>query len=67
MLEDESNEDFVIDILYDVVNAALDVVHNKIIQSRIIPYTVDAARELIIHAIEVMYSKLIHLNKSRLV
>ena len=53
LLDEETEEDFITDILQEVVSSALDSIYHKIVQSRVIPYTVNAARELLLETIEV--------------
>ena len=53
LLEDENEEDFMVDILQDVITSALDTIYDKLIASRVIPYCVEAAKELIVDVIEV--------------
>lgn len=53
MLDEETEEDFVSDILQEVVTSALDQIYFKIIEKRLIPYTVKAAKDLLLEVIEV--------------
>ena len=53
MVDEETEEDFVSDILQEVVSSALDQIYYKIIEQRIIPYTVNAAKDLLLEVIEV--------------
>ena len=53
LLDEETEEDFITDILQEVVSNALDSIYHKIVQSKVIPYTVNAARELLLETIEV--------------
>jgi len=52
MVDEETEEDFVSDILQEVVASALDQIYYKIIEQRIIPYTVNAAKDLLLEVIE---------------
>ena len=60
ILDEETTEDFVSDILQEVVSDSLDQIYYKIIGERIIPYTVDVAKNLLLEVIEVSS---IYLNK----
>lgn len=53
MLDEETEEDFVSDILQEVVTSALDQIYYKIIEQRIIPYSVNAAKDLLLEIVEV--------------
>ena len=53
MVDEEEHEDVVIGILDDIIDSVLDVVYDRYIQSRLVPYTVQTARDLIIQTIEV--------------
>ena len=55
MVEEEDGEEFVIDIVNDIVQSTLDVIYDKYIQQQTLPYTVDAAREMILQFVEVQY------------
>ena len=59
MLDEETEEDFVFDILQEVVITALDQIYSKIIEERIIPFTVNAAKDLLLEIVEVNGSDLI--------
>jgi len=52
MVDEEEHEDVVIGILDDIIDSVLDVVYDRYIQSRLVPYTVQTARDLIIQTIE---------------
>ena len=53
MVGEEDGEEFVTDVVQDIVQATLDVIYEKYIQQQTLPYTVDAARELILQIVEV--------------
>lgn len=55
MLDEETEEDFISDILQETVTSALDQIYYKIIEKQIIPYSVNAARELLLDVIEVRF------------
>ena len=55
MVEEEDGEEFVIDIVNDIVQSTLDVIYDKYIQQQTLPYTVDAARDMILQFVEVQY------------
>ena len=53
MLDEETEEDFISDILQEVVTSALDQIYYKVIEQRIIPYSVNAAKDLLLEVVEV--------------
>ena len=57
MVGEEDGEEFVTDVVQDIVQATLDVIYEKYIQQQTLPYTVDAARELILQIVEVFIWK----------
>lgn len=52
MVAEEDGEEFVTDVVQDIVQATLDVIYEKYIQQQTLPYSVDAARELILQIVE---------------
>lgn len=52
LLEDESSEDFIFDIVEEVVGNACNIIYDKIIEQRVQPYTVSAARKMILDIIQ---------------
>ena len=53
MVTKEDGEEFVVDVVKDIVQATLDVIYKKYIQQQTLTYTVDAAREMILQIVEV--------------
>ncbi|XP_022104755.1 uncharacterized protein LOC110986833 [Acanthaster planci] len=52
LLDKEDGEDFIVDIVGDIVNSALHVIHENYIQRQLYPYTVTQARDAILQIIE---------------
>ena len=65
MIETESSQDFVLDLLDEIIDSTVQVIHNKYIQSQLQPYSVHAAKDLLLQIIEVKYSNIVNnwLNK----
>ena len=55
MIEDESSQDFVLDLLDEILDCTAQVIHNKYIQSQLQPYSVHAAKDLLLQIIEVKF------------
>lgn len=53
VLEKEDGEEFVIDVVADIVDSAINVIYDNYIQKQLYPYVVDKSRELFLHIIEV--------------
>ena len=53
LLEIEDDENFISEIIDEITESALNQVFDKIIESRVQPHTVLAARELLLDVIEV--------------
>ena len=53
MLENETCDEFVSDIVGDIADVACDIIFKKIISDRIAPYAVFAAKELLLEFVEV--------------
>ena len=55
MVEQEDGEDFVLDIVHEIVESTLAVIYNKYIASQTLPYTIQATKDLLLQIIEVQY------------
>ena len=53
MLDVEDGEEFVFDIVQDIVQSTMDTLHDKYIASQTLPYTVQEARQVLLDIIEV--------------
>lgn len=56
MLDKEDGEDFVVDVVGDIIDSALNVIYDNYIQTQLFPYTVLQARDAILQIIEVSYT-----------
>ena len=54
MLDKEDGEDFIVDIVGNIVDSALNVIYDNYIQKQLYPYTVTQARDAILQIIEVI-------------
>lgn len=52
MLDKEDGEDFVVDVVGDIIDSALNVIYDNYIQKQLFPYTVLQARDAILQIIE---------------
>ncbi|XP_032232322.1 uncharacterized protein C2orf81 isoform X1 [Nematostella vectensis] len=52
MVEGEEGEDFVCDIVQEIVESTMQVLHDRYITSQTLPYTVQEARDLLLQMIE---------------
>ncbi|XP_071488028.1 uncharacterized protein [Diadema antillarum] len=52
MLDKEDGEDFIVDIVGNIVDSALNVIYNNYIEKQLYPYTVTQARDAILQIIE---------------
>lgn len=58
MVEQEDGEDFVLDIVHEIVESTLAVIYDKYIESQTLPYTIQATKDLLLQIIEVLkYNK----------
>lgn len=58
MVEQEDGEDFVLDIVHEIVESTLAVIYDKYIASQTLPYTIQATKDLLLQIIEVLkYNK----------
>jgi hypothetical protein len=55
MIEQENSQDFVLDLLDEILDCTVQVIHDKYIQSQLQPYSVHAAKDLLLQIIEVKY------------
>ena len=53
MLEIEDSQEFVWEIVEDVVANSIKIVYDKYIQRQTIPYTINEARKAILHILDV--------------
>ena len=59
MIEQENSQDFVLDLVDEILDCTVQVIHDKYIQSQLQPYSVHAARDLLLQIIEVRYIEFI--------
>lgn len=52
MVEQEDGEDFVLDIVHEIVESTLSVIYDKYIASQTLPYTIQATKDLLLQIIE---------------
>ncbi|XP_033099614.1 uncharacterized protein C2orf81 homolog [Anneissia japonica] len=52
LVDNEHSEEFVVDIVGDIVNSALNVIYDSYIQRQLYPYTITQAKEDILQVIE---------------
>lgn len=52
MVEQEDGEEFVLDIVHEIVESTLAVIYDKYIASQTLPYTVQATKDLLLQIIE---------------
>ncbi|XP_067047787.1 uncharacterized protein C2orf81 homolog isoform X2 [Acropora muricata] len=52
MVEQEDGEDFVLDIVHEIVESTLAVIYDKYIESQTLPYTIQATKDLLLQIIE---------------
>ncbi len=55
MIEQENSQDFVLDLLDEILDCTAQVIQDKYIQSQLQPYSVHAAKDLLLQIIEVKY------------
>lgn len=53
MLEQDDGEDFIGDIVDEVVSATLKVIYEKYIEQQLLPYTISQAKEALLTIIDV--------------
>lgn len=53
MVEQENGQDFVLDIIDEIVDCTVKVIHDKYIQSQLHPYSVKIAKSLLLEVVEV--------------
>lgn len=53
MIETEDGEDFIYDIVQEVVESTMGVLHDRYILKQTLPYTVQEAKQLLLDIIEV--------------
>lgn len=52
MVEQEDGEEFVLDIVHEIVESTLAVIYDKYIASQTLPYTIQATKDLLLQIIE---------------
>ena len=55
MVEQEDGEDFVVDIVGEIVEATMAILHTKYIEKQTLPYTVQETKNLLLQIIEVHF------------
>lgn len=53
MVEQEDREEFVLDIVNEIVESTMKVLHDKCIVSQTLPYTIQETKNLLLQLIEV--------------
>ena len=53
MVEQEDGEEFVLDIVNEIVESTMKVLHDKYIVSQTLPYTIQETKNLLLQLIEV--------------
>ena len=53
MVERDSNEDFVLDIVDEVLGNAMDSIFKLYVDQQLLPFTISLAKDAILHIIEV--------------
>ena len=53
MVEQEDGEDFIVDIVGEIVEATMKILHDKYIEKQTLPYTVLETKNLLLQIIEV--------------
>ena len=56
MVDQEDGEDFVLDIINEIVDSTLTVLYEKYIVSQTLPYTIQETKDLLLQIIEVLYT-----------
>ena len=59
MVEQEDGEEFVLDIVNEIVESTMKVLHDKYIVSQTLPYTIQETKNLLLQLIEVFHILLI--------
>ncbi|PIK34089.1 hypothetical protein BSL78_29088 [Apostichopus japonicus] len=62
-VREEDGEEFVIDVVADIVDSAINVIYDNYIQKQLYPYVVDKSRELFLHIIEQFHLFVTHSGK----
>lgn len=55
MIDQENGQEFVLDIVDEIVGCTIKVIYDKYIQSQLRPYSVDAAKDLLLQIIELRF------------
>ena len=63
MVEQEDGEEFVLDIVNEIVESTMRVLHDKYIVSQTLPYTIQETKNLLLQIIEVKCTSCMHERK----
>lgn len=55
MVDQEDGEEFVVEILNEIVESTMKVLHDQYITSQTLPYTIQETKNLLLQIIEVLY------------
>ena len=61
MVEQEDGEDFIVDIVGEIVEATMKILHDKYIEKQTLPYTVLETKNLLLQIIEVWRDRQLNL------
>lgn len=56
MLETEDSQEYVWEIIDEIFDSTLNIIHNKYLESQKIPFNINEARKAILHIIDVISS-----------
>ena len=56
MVERDSSDEFIMDIMDDLMEVTMATIHKKYIERQLLPFTITQARDAIIEIIEVSYA-----------
>lgn len=56
MVDEENGQDFVLDIVDEIVDGTIKVIYDKYIQRQLQPYSVEVAKDLLLQIIEVFFN-----------
>lgn len=57
MLELDDGEDFIGEVVDEVVSATLNIIYDKYIERQLLPYTISQAKEALLTIIDVSFNK----------
>ena len=55
MVDQEDGEEFVVEIVNEIVESTMKVLHDQYIASQTLPYTIQETKNLLLQIIEVLY------------